>query len=263
MSFCDILLQGYNTVLGMAGDAWDYADGEEVAPLLTPTKSPEPSANHITRSSFMYWATEPWEYVSLFWADWITSMTAGLSLISPFANVIADVFRLSHPIPETVLVIVSALAFACASFRVWRAERRRRLAVSLKNLLVLLEEARKGWKKHEHDCGKIGKPYFPFSGPPSFEGWTVQNFEEHKDKIVMSEKFYSYARAAHSAFAALGYSTLTPLSDALWGPPRYNINGNQLDELIREDFQTISAKIGDVHRGRAKAWQDNVSVHLF
>lgn len=180
-------------------------------------------------------------------------MTGVASLVIPFGNLIAEKISTGRLLPQWTLIVVAALCFLVASFRVWRLEHRRLVAVPLRILLNDLELCRRHWKRHEHDYLKVGKPYFPFSGTPDQgEYWTSQNINEYKDKIQLENEFLSNARAVRDALEKLQDFRFPPLVAHLSGPLRYTINGHQLDEMIRDEDTMLRAKIETIEKSGVK-----------
>jgi hypothetical protein len=198
---------------------------------------------------------EFWSYIKSFSQDWVTRMTGVASLVIPFGNLIAEKISSGKLLPQWTLVVVAALCFLVASFRVWRVEHRRLVAHPLRMLLDDLELCRRHWKRHEHDYLKVGTPYFPFSGTPDqAEKWTQQNLNEYKDKIQLQNEFLSHARAARYVLEKLQDSRLPPLVATLSGPLLYAINGHQLDEMIRDEDTLLRAKITAIEKSGVKAY---------
>ena len=195
-----------------------------------------------------------WRYLKSFSQDWVTRMTGGASLVIPFSNLIAEKISRGQLLPQWTLIVVAALCFLIASFRVWRVEHRRLVALPLRMLLDDLEFCRRHWKRHEHDYLKVGTPYFPFSGTPDqAEKWTAQNLNEYKDKIHLQNEFLSHARSVRDALEKLRDSRLPPLVAHLSGPLLYAINGYQLDEMIRDEDTVLRAKITAIEKSGVKA----------
>jgi len=195
---------------------------------------------------------EFWHYIKSFSQDWKTRMTSGSSLIIPFANVIAEKWNGGKLLPQWALVLIAALCFLMASFRVWRVEHRRLLTLPLRMLLGELDACRRHWKKHEHDYRKIGTPYFPFSGTPDFERWTSQNIHEFKDKISLGNEFRSHAQAVEIALRDLQDSRFPELIRLLSSPLYGSFNGQQLDEMIRDEEMMLRAKIMAIEKSGVK-----------
>lgn len=197
---------------------------------------------------------EFWAYIKSFSQDWVTRMTGGASLLIPFGNLIAEKISTGKLLPEWALIVVAALCFFVASFRVWRVEHRRLVALPLRILLDDLEACRRHWKRHEHDYLKVATPYFPFSGTPDqAEKWTAQNINEYKDKIQLQNEFLSHARDVGEALEKLQDSRLPPLVAHLSGPLMYAINGHQLDEMIGDEDTMLRAKITSIEKSGVKA----------
>jgi hypothetical protein len=198
---------------------------------------------------------EFWSYIKSFSQDWVTTMTGGASLVIPFGNLIAERVSSGKLLPEWTLIVVAALCFLVASFRVWRVEHRRLQALPLRMLLVDLELCRRHWKRHEHDYLKVGTPYFPFSGTPDQpEKWTAQNINEYKDKIQLQNQFLSHAGAVRDALEKLQDSRLPPLVAHLSGPLLYTINGHQLDEMIRDEEAMLKANVAAIEKSGVRAY---------
>jgi len=176
-------------------------------------------------------------------------MNGVCSLIIPFVNVITEKLY-GKLLPQWALWVVAALCFLWASFRVWRGEHRRLLALPLRMLLSDLEKCRRHWKKHEHDYLKLGTPYFPLAGTPDLPHWSPQNIDEFRDKILLRNEFRLHAQAAQVALTDLGDSRFPELV-ALGALPVL-VTGQQLDEMIRDENTMLRHKITELERSGVK-----------
>jgi hypothetical protein len=178
-------------------------------------------------------------------------MTGGFSLVLPFANLIVEML-LKRRLPDPLLLVVAAICFAYASYRVWRAEHRRRLVLPLVILLESVELLRKHWKKHEHDFGKIGTPYFPASGTPEFSYWTPANCYEYRDKSQLSSEIIRCAQNLRLAYDSLSDTNYPQFVKTMTGPMGSSVNGQQLDEMLRDLDRDLIRKIREIGRKGAR-----------